>query len=128
MLLDAGPQLPGLRVGSLVRHNAAAAMATAAVEMQERELRLPGFADFAHMGAFKLNPGDCCGSAHDLSPGQGLAFSAQGSAAGGYSGPASAGYTAPAFTSTQDFLFRSRGFADTASPGTGTGAETSAWA
>ncbi|XP_078513746.1 zinc finger protein ZIC 2 [Lissotriton helveticus] len=117
MLLDAGPQFPGLGVGSFARHHAAAAAAAAAAEMQERELSLGGFVDSAHMGAFKLN----AGGAHDLSPGQSSAFSAQGAAAGGYPGPAGAGYSASSFNSTRDFLFRSRGFGDAGSPGAGSG-------
>ncbi|KYO39418.1 zinc finger protein ZIC 1 [Alligator mississippiensis] len=62
MLLDTGPQFPGLGVGTFARHH----HSSAAAEMQERELSLAAQNSFvdsaaAHMGAFKLNPG-----AHDL--------------------------------------------------------------
>ncbi|XP_017359057.1 zinc finger protein ZIC 2 isoform X2 [Cebus imitator] len=134
MLLDAGPQFPAIGVGSFARHHhhSAAAAAAAAAEMQDRELSLAaaqnGFVDSAaaHMGAFKLNPG-----AHELSPGQSSAFTSQGP--GAYPGSAAAAaaaaalgphaahvgsYSGPPFNSTRDFLFRSRGFGDSA-PGGG---------
>uniref|UniRef100_A0A7M4FIM2 Zic family member 2 n=1 Tax=Crocodylus porosus TaxID=8502 RepID=A0A7M4FIM2_CROPO len=118
MLLDTGPQFPGLGVGTFARHH----HSSAAAEMQERELSLAAQNSFvdsaaAHMGAFKLNPG-----AHDLSPGQSSAFSSQ---APGYPaaalGPHAAhvgSYSGAPFNSTRDFLFRSRGFGDSA-PGGG---------
>ena len=134
MLLDAGPQFPAIGVSSFARHHhhSAAAAAAAAAEMQDRELSLAaaqnGFVDSAaaHMGAFKLNPG-----AHELSPGQSSAFTSQGP--GAYPGSAAAAaaaaalgphaahvgsYSGPPFNSTRDFLFRSRGFGDSA-PGGG---------
>ncbi|KAB0339486.1 hypothetical protein FD754_023875, partial [Muntiacus muntjak] len=134
MLLDAGPQFPAIGVGSFARHHhhSAAAAAAAAAEMQDRELSLAAaqnsFVDSAaaHMGAFKLNPG-----AHELSPGQSSAFTSQGP--GAYPGSAAAAaaaaalgphaahvgsYSGPPFNSTRDFLFRSRGFGDSA-PGGG---------
>ncbi|KAB1267514.1 Zinc finger protein ZIC 2, partial [Camelus dromedarius] len=134
MLLDAGPQFPAIGVGSFARHHhhTAAGKRAAAAEMQDRELSLAaaqnGFVDSAaaHMGAFKLNPG-----AHELSPGQSSAFTSQGP--GAYPGSAAAAaaaaalgphaahvgsYSGPPFNSTRDFLFRSRGFGDSA-PGGG---------
>ncbi|XP_021098198.1 zinc finger protein ZIC 3 isoform X2 [Heterocephalus glaber] len=121
MLLDGGPQFPGLGVGSFgaPRHH----------EMPNREpagMGLNPFGDSTHAAAaaaaaaaFKLSPA----AAHDLSTGQSSAFTPQGSgyanALGhhhhhhhhhhasqvpGYGGAASA-----AFNSTRDFLFRQRG-------------------
>ncbi|KPP78705.1 zinc finger protein ZIC 2-like [Scleropages formosus] len=106
MLLDAGHQFPALGVGTFSRHHHSAG------DMQDRDLGLAQntFVDSAHMGAFKLN--------HDLSPGQGSAFTSQ---APGYAAAALgshahvASYTSSPFNSTRDFLFRSRGFGDSSS-------------
>nr|XP_033803775.1 zinc finger protein ZIC 2 [Geotrypetes seraphini] len=105
MLLDAGPQFPALGVGSFARHHPVAA-AAAAAEMQERELSLAqnGFVD-SHMGAFKLSPA----GAHDLSPGQSSAFSSQA--------PGYPTYSGTPFNSPRDFLYRSRGFGESAAGG-----------
>nr|XP_047928603.1 zinc finger protein ZIC 2 [Anser cygnoides] len=118
MLLDAGPQFPALGVGTFARHHH---HHHSAAEMQDRELSLAaqnGFVDSAaaHMGAFKLNAG-----AHDLSPGQSSAFTSQ---APGYPaaalGPHAAhvgSYSGAPFNSPRDFLFRSRGFGESAAAG-----------
>ncbi|XP_058041611.1 zinc finger protein ZIC 2 [Ahaetulla prasina] len=119
MLLDAGPQFPALGVGTFARHPP-----PSAAEMQERELSLQNsFVDSAaaaaaaHLGAFKLNAAAAAAAAHELSPGQGSAFSSQAPA---YPHAAHVGsYSGPPFNSPRDFLFRSRGFGEPAAGGGG---------
>ncbi|KAM9342549.1 zinc finger protein ZIC 2a [Pholidichthys leucotaenia] len=104
MLLEAGPQFPGL--GSFRHHSAS--------DMQDRDLSLPqnSFVDSAHMGAFKLN--------HDLSQGQSSAFSSQ---APGYPAAALGAHAAHVTSypgspfNSRDFLFRSRGFGESSPAG-----------
>ncbi|KAM5221237.1 zinc finger protein ZIC 3 isoform 1-T1 [Ctenodactylus gundi] len=122
MLLDGGPQFPGLGVGSFgaPRHH----------EMPNREpagMGLNPFGDSTHAAAaaaaaaaFKLSPA----AAHDLSSGQSSAFTPQGSGYANALGhhhhhhhhhhhasqvPAYGGPASAAFNSTRDFLFRQRG-------------------
>ncbi|KAL8189998.1 UNVERIFIED_CONTAM: Zinc finger protein ZIC 2 [Gekko kuhli] len=132
MLLDAGPQFPALGVGSFGRHGA-----PSAAELQERELSLQNsFVDSAaaaaaaHLGAFKLNAAAAAAAAaaHELSPGQGSAFSSQAPAYPHHAAAAAAAahvgsYSAapPPFNSPRDFLFRSRGFGEAAGGAAGGG-------
>ncbi|KAM6143850.1 zinc finger protein ZIC 3 isoform 1-T1 [Erethizon dorsatum] len=121
MLLDGGPQFPGLGVGSFgaPRHH----------EMPNREpagMGLNPFGDSTHAAAaaaaaaaFKLSPA----AAHDLSSGQSSAFTPQGSGYANALGhhhhhhhhhhasqvPSYGGAASAAFNSTRDFLFRQRG-------------------
>ncbi|KAI4554703.1 hypothetical protein MJG53_020002 [Ovis ammon polii x Ovis aries] len=120
MLLDGGPQFPGLGVGSFgaPRHH----------EMPNREpagIGLTPFGDSPHAAAaaaaaFKLSPA----AAHDLSSGQSSAFTPQGSGYANALGhhhhhhhhhhhagqvPSYGGAASAAFNSTRDFLFRQRG-------------------
>uniref|UniRef100_A0A5F5PR02 Zic family member 3 n=1 Tax=Equus caballus TaxID=9796 RepID=A0A5F5PR02_HORSE len=122
MLLDGGPQFPGLGVGSFgaPRHH----------EMPNREpagMGLNPFGDSPHAAAaaaaaaaFKLSPA----AAHDLSSGQSSAFTPQGSGYANALGhhhhhhhhhhhagqvPSYGGAASAAFNSTRDFLFRQRG-------------------
>ncbi|XP_069474416.1 zinc finger protein ZIC 1 [Ambystoma mexicanum] len=118
MLLEAGPQYPGLGVATFgsSRHHAPSSA-------EEREVGLGSLHPFADagMGAFKLN----AGGAHELSAASGqAAFGSQ--APPGYAAAAlghhhhhhhHAGHvgsysSAAAFNSTRDFLFRQRGFAE----------------